>query len=341
MNNASSVTAPQTTTLRIFNNKDYVHNYMATDMADFAAGCKIQSGYANLDAITSIYPGLYTIGAISSLGKTTFIHQMADQVAMQGHPVIYFSLEQSTPELVSKSLSRIMSQTYRDAMTSLQIRKHFDDPRLPAVIEKYDTYCEQIMTVECSFAATIDNIEQVVDQYIATTNRKPLIVVDYLQVIKAPANCRLSSKELVDMHVQRLKQLQDKHKIPMIVISSFNRQNYLCEVDFESFKESGGIEYTADVVWGLQLQALHDSEFTTTNSTSKKRLILQKAKAAIPRRIELVCLKNRFGISSYRCQYNYFPQYDYFRPDLSNSQTANVDTVDPDTITKVPDYMLN
>ena len=28
-------------------------------------------------------------------------------------------------------------------------------------------------------------------------------------------------------------------------------------VDFESFKESGGIEYTADVVWGLQHPLWH------------------------------------------------------------------------------------
>ncbi|MDR1537755.1 MAG: hypothetical protein LBU32_07125 [Clostridiales bacterium] len=31
-----------------------------------------------------LYPGLYVIGAISSLGKTTFVHQLADQLAGYG-----------------------------------------------------------------------------------------------------------------------------------------------------------------------------------------------------------------------------------------------------------------
>ena len=36
-------------------------------------------------------------------------------------------------------------------------------------------------------------------------------------------------------------------------ISSFNRVNYFQQVSFESFKESCNIEYSADVVWSLQM----------------------------------------------------------------------------------------
>ena len=100
----------------------------------------------------------------------------------------------------------------------------------------------------------------------------------------------------------------------MMVVSSFNRQNYLTQVDFESFKESGGIEYTADVVWGLQLEVLHDALFNSASKINEKRQKIKEAKAANPRRVELVCLKNRFGISSYTCNFEYFPQFDFFRP---------------------------
>lgn len=51
--------------------------------------------------------GLYIFGAVSRLGKTTLIQQIADNIASQGHKVIIFSLEQSRFELVCKSLSRI------------------------------------------------------------------------------------------------------------------------------------------------------------------------------------------------------------------------------------------
>ena len=61
----------------------------------------------------------------------------------------------------------------------------------------------------------------------------------------------MTTKDTVDLHVRRLKELQIAHQLTLIVVSSLNRQNYMTAIDYESFKESGGIEYTADVIWGL------------------------------------------------------------------------------------------
>ncbi len=44
-----------------------------------------------------------------------------------------------------------------------------------------------------------------------------------------------------------------KTNTTFIVISSLNRANYHTEISFESFKETGSIEYSADVIWALQL----------------------------------------------------------------------------------------
>ncbi|MBQ8134620.1 MAG: hypothetical protein IJ192_09500, partial [Clostridia bacterium] len=130
------------------------------------------------------------------------------------------------------------------------------------------------------------------------------------------------------------------NKLALIVISSLNRQNYLTQIDYESFKESGGIEYTADVVWGLQLQVLHDEIFDSQAKINEKRQKVRDAKAANPRKIELVCLKNRFGISSYSCAFDYFPQFDLFKPDMSNMDMSAVDLeADKDGFVKVPDWM--
>ena len=98
----------------------------------------------------------------------------------------------------------------------------------------------------------------------------------------------------------------------LIVISSVNRANYLTPIDFESLKESGGIEFTADVVWGLQLQCLNDPLFSKPNSIKEQRAKVKEAKAVTPRRIELVCLKNRYGVSSYSCYFDYYPAADLF-----------------------------
>ena len=307
-------------------------NGLSADLEDFSKGGRIKSGYCNLDLITNLYPGFYVLGAVSSLGKTTFIHQMADQIACEGQPVLFFSLEQTRLELTTKSLSRIMAQVdARTARTSLQIRKGHVDERVMAAQHIYSAYADNVYVVENTFSATMSSIEKDVETFINEKQQKPVVVIDYLQVIQPPEGSNKTAKDLVDMHVSRLKQLQAKYKIVMMVVSSFNRQNYLTQVDFESFKESGGIEYTADVVWGLQLDVLHDTLFNCTGKINEKRQKIKEAKAANPRCVELVCLKNRFGISSYTCNFEYFPQFDFFRPIMpQNISELSMENTDPD-----------
>lgn len=310
--------------IRVNNMHTYINDVMKNDIKEFVENGNLKTGYKNLDAITNLYPGLYVIGAISSLGKTTFIHQMADQLAEAGEKVIYFSLEQSTLELASKSLSRTMAKkNAQTALTSLQIRKNGIDGEVADAAKEYATYSNNLTVVECSFRATIKDVEDFVSDYIQKNNCKPVVIIDYLQVIQ-PLDPKMNTKDMVDSHVRRLKQLQSDNKLVLIVISSLNRQNYLTQIDYESFKESGGIEYTADVLWGLQLTVLHDDIFNTQAKLNEKRERIRKAKADNPRKVELVCLKNRFGISSYSCSFDYYPNVDWFSPDLTKYTSRSV-----------------
>lgn len=320
---------------KFISNREYMVNGLSADLEDFVKGGRIKSGYRNLDLITNLYPGFYVLGAVSSLGKTTFMHQMADQIACAGQPVLFFSLEQTRLELTTKSLSRIMAQVdARTARTSLQIRKE----RVMAAERVYNAYADNVYVVENTFCATMSSIEKDVETFINEKQQKPVVVIDYLQVIQPPEGSNKTAKDLVDMHVSRLKKLQAKHKLVMMVVSSFNRQNYLTQVDFESFKESGGIEYTADVVWGLQLEVLHDALFNSASKINEKRQKIKEAKAANPRRVELVCLKNRFGISSYTCNFEYFPQFDFFRPIMpQNISELSMENADPDGFVRLPE----
>ena len=63
---------------------------------------------------------------------------------------------------------------------------------------------------------------------------------------------------------------------------------------------------------GLQLQAIHDEIFNSQAKIKEKREKINEAKKANPRKIELVCLKNRNGISNYSCAFEYYPKYDLF-----------------------------
>lgn len=312
---AAVAEAEHQTASRPDNVKDYLTRLMAGEIEKFKQGATRKTGFPNLDEKAGgVYPGLYVLGAISSLGKTTFIHQMADQMATAGEDVLYFSLEQSRLEMVSKSLSRLTAQAdVKKAVTSLAIR---GGNLTPAVLDAADKYAsmvgERMNVVEGNFNCTVAFISDYITRYMATTGTKPIVIVDYLQILQGDP--RQSTKELVDTNVTELKRISRSKDIPVFIISSLNRTNYMTPVDYESFKESGGIEYTADVIWGLQLDALNDPIFDKEGQVKKKRETIREAKAENPRLVELVCLKNRYGISSYKVGFSYYPQYDLFQP---------------------------
>ena len=172
----------------------------------------------------------------------------------------------------------------------------------------------------------MNNITNIVNGYIEQNKVKPVVIIDYLQVIQPMPESRMTTKDLTDYHLHRLKELQADCQITMIVISSFNRQNYIATADYESFKESGGIEYTADVIWALQLQCITEEAFCKLSTVTEKRKKYKEAKSEIPRKIELVGLKNRFGPSSYSCLFDYYPNLDWFRTDSAELGTNEIDT---------------
>lgn len=293
-----------------------------SDLTRFQQYQDRKTGYSNIDAKMSLYPGLYVLGAISSLGKTTFCGQLADQLAGAGEHILYFSLEQTTLELVCKGLSRLMFRTDNTtALSSMDIRRGTKSEALRIAREIYAAQTKNEFIVECGFDTNVENITETVRSYINTAGVKPIVILDYLQIL-APMNNSQTTKDVVDYNVRALKKLQTENDLVVIVISSLNRQNYLTPIDFSSFKESGGIEYTCDVMWGLQLNIMNDELFDKETKLKAKREAVKEAKIANPRDIELVCLKNRYGVSSYSCRFKYYARYDYFLP-VRNDETSN------------------
>lgn len=308
----------QLNTSRPDNVASYMDKFMSSDIEAFRESRDRKTGFAMLDEkAKGLYTGLYVIGAISSLGKTTFCTQLADQLAAAGEDVLFFSLEQSRLELVSKSLARRTAQKdMTTAVDSLSIRRGYL-PRqvLDAAREYKDAVKDRLSIIEGNFNCNISFIGDYVRRYIKETGAKPVIFVDYLQILQPEKDDRgrtQSTKETVDSTVTELKRLSRENGLTIFIISSLNRTNYLSPIDFESFKESGGIEYTADVVWGLQLQCMNGDLFTTDKKTIEKRNTVKEAKKADPRKIELVCLKNRYGVSSYSAYFDYHPRYDLY-----------------------------
>lgn len=233
----------------------------------------ISTGFKELDTLLDggINTGLYVIGAISSLGKTTFIIQLADHIAKQGQDVLFFSLEQPEREIMAKSISR---ETYNAALlktgntrqakstTGILNGRHYErytqeeKQIIKDATAKYKEYADRIRIIEGVGNIGAHEIEQRIKDHVKYTGRKPVIFIDYLQIMAAFTEERrtYTDKQAVDKNILELKRLSRNYTI--IAVSSFNRDSYTEPVTLASFKESGAIEYTSDVLIGLQYSGM-------------------------------------------------------------------------------------
>lgn len=309
---------------RWINMDDYLRHTYKHDLQKFRSVSELKTGLPNLDnLIGGIAPGLYVIGAIPSLGKTTFMHQIADNLAIAGQSVLFFSLEQSQMELAAKTLAReCFKLSTASTLTAYDIQKgRYNDVQRQALATAYEHYRlggVNLNIVTGIHSISISHIEKTVEEFINVTGTDPVVIIDYLQIIGVDKD--MSDKMRIDYISSSLKQLQCRFNIALFIISSFNRSNYMQTVDYESFKESGNIEYSADAVWGLQLQILTSPFITALDtgkngiSKSEKRLRIEQAKNQQPRRIELKALKHR-NHPLYSVGFLYHSAHDFFEPD--------------------------
>ena len=216
-----------------------------------------------------LFEGLYFIGAISSLGKTTFTLQIADQIAKSGSDVLIFSLEMARSELMAKSISRetlihgdITNARTTRGITTGKKYETYTKAQLDLIntaIKSYSMYADNIYIIEGIGDVTPSKIRQAIETHINITGKKPVVLIDYLQII-APTDMRATDKQNTDKAVMELKRISRDFKLSIIGISSFNRDNYTTKVSMASFKESGAIEYSSDVLIGLQLKGQGDKD---------------------------------------------------------------------------------
>lgn len=326
--------------------QEYIsRNSVASHLQEFIDGIAasvntpfIPTGFAKLDSVLDggLYEGLYIVGAISSLGKTTLITQIADQIAQAGTDILIFSLEMARTEIMAKSISRHTLQNVlenggnvADAKTTRGIttgKRYFKNDAegirgysqtelslIDKSIEQYGEYADHIYITEGLGNVGTEQIRKTALDHISFTGNTPVIVVDYLQII-TPADARSTDKQNTDKAVLELKRISRDLKTPVIAISSFNRANYNTPVSMEAFKESGAVEYSSDVLIGLQLQGVGGENFDVT-----------AAKAKNPREVELVILKNRNGAAGGKVSFLYYPQFNFYQEETKGSNTLKTE----------------
>lgn len=319
--------------------QEYLSTSAAEHLRDFLDGITnsvntpaISTGFDILDRVLDggLYEGLYIIGAISSLGKTTLALQIMDQLAQNGQDVLIFSLEMARSELIAKSISRLTYLNATDTRHAKNTRgitagaryKNYSSEEkalINTAIGKYREYAQHIFIHEGIGDIGIEKIKEVVQQHISITGNKPVVLIDYLQIM-APYDMRSTDKQNTDKAVLELKRLSRDCKIPVIGISSFNRDSYKegnankGKVSQADFKESGAIEYSADVLIGLEFAAAGSKEYNEKEEKKKN-----------PRNIRLVVIKNRNGKAWESVDFKYYQMFNYFEESTGDFEPVKED----------------
>lgn len=323
--------------------KGYIQKFL-DDIRDSKKKDCYSTGLESLDKALDggLYAGLYFIGAISSLGKTTFVMQIADNIAKAGHDVLYFSLEMARAELMAKSISR---ETYiinraqgGDPMNAKSTRgilagkryEHYSPEEkglIMAACKAYEEYSKHIFISEGIGDIGAEQIKAAITEHINFTGEKPIVIIDYLQIL-APTDTHNSDKQNTDKNVLELKRISRDLEIPIIGISSFNRDNYTAPVNLASFKESGAVEYSADALIGLQFLGMDFEEGEADKAREKRIRTLrahyeEKGRIGEDQQIQVKVLKQR---NAPKCDVilDFYPMFNYFE-ECKEAQNSNFD----------------
>ena len=279
----------------------------------------IPTGFQKLDAILDggLYEGLYIVGACAGAGKTTFVCQIADQIAASGNDVLIFSLEASRNELMAKSISRLtaereikdgqrvgLAKSVRDITTRARYNGYSGLERElinTAVAEYRDKRAERLYISEDTGNIGTGQICETVEKHMSFTGRKPVVIIDYIQIL-TPYSDSAAERQVMDRTVLELKRISRRCGLTVIGVSDFDREDGRAFATKEAFSESGTAEYSGDVLLGLRLRGAGEPGFDS-----------EAANRAFPRMMELTVLKNRGGASGGRITFEYYPAYNYFR----------------------------
>lgn len=320
---------------------DVVHELAEKSPEDLSV-C-LATGLDGLDRVLGggLRPGLTVLGAGPSRGKSTLALQMALHIKSPETPVLFYSMEMPADQLAYKVISYqafaagVKEKGFpgkpADAgewafsaqeMLSNRDRAAFSEEkrrRMDAAWAEAGRLFEDLYIIDRHLSA--GEIVRDVRAFLAERPKTvPLVIVDYLQMLPKPADKTLSDRQVVEVNLNALVALAHGSDgidgVPVLLISSLNRGGYDQNIQMEFFKETGGIEYSADLLLGLQFSACRDKRGFDPHAEERR----------FPRRMEISVLKQRYGGSGMTVPLDYYAEYGYFAPrDHAPSGTANAE----------------
>ncbi|MEO0478973.1 MAG: replicative DNA helicase [Planctomycetota bacterium] len=209
------------------------------------------TGYHDFDEMTSgLQQGeLVIIAARPSMGKTSFVLNLAERIGSRGNGVAIFSLEMASSQLVSNILcmrSQVDGQAVR--------RGRLTDQQYARLQREAETLYEAPIVVDDGAGLTPTVLRakcrRLANQFQDKGSRLDLVIIDYLQLMTGGRKIESRQQE-ISMISRSLKGLARELKIPVVALSQLNRDVEGREDHrprMSDLRESGAIEQDADVI---------------------------------------------------------------------------------------------
>ena len=212
------------------------------------------SGFRDVDRKTGGFQAgnLIVIAARPSMGKSTFVCNIAENVALKAKlPVALFSLEMSETELAQRFLAsqaRISSDKLRKGTVS--------ESDWPKVMNANNSLANAPLWIDDSSDLSLLELRAKARRLHAEMKRANdgkglgLIIVDYIQLLRAD-DTHANRVEQVGQFSRGLKLLSRELEVPVIAVSQLSRapeQRPDKRPILSDLRESGSIEQDADIV---------------------------------------------------------------------------------------------
>lgn len=208
----------------------------------------IKTGFYRTDDCLGGLEGgdITVIGARPGVGKSAIVTQMIGQMAEKGYNIGYYNLEMNESQVYERFVSR-MSEI---GLTRVRRAKTF----LGGEKEAFDKANETLSGYNITISTGAKSVSEIRSE--CRHQRYDVIVIDYLQLIKADRRFNNRASEVGDIS-KAIKALAMELHVPIIVLSQLNRVSELRktkEPTMAELRESGDVEQDASniiLLWNL------------------------------------------------------------------------------------------